>query len=70
MVFGNATVVLINFFMSKLLIIDFPYYDFARCLILSVIEDMLAQFFTLLLLVFLLKFSANLNTFIWICSHL
>ena len=54
-VFGNATAVLRNSFMSKLFIVDFSYHDFASCLILSAIEDMLAHFLTLSLLVFLLK---------------
>ena len=68
--FGNAAVVLISSFMSKLLFIDFPYHDFANCLILFVTEDMLAHFFTISLFLFLLKLSANLSTSFWTCSHL
>ena len=69
-VFGSITAVLTNSFISQLFTIDFSYHDFASYLILSVIGGTLAHFLTISLLVFLLKFSANRNSFIWICSHL
>lgn len=59
--FRNATAVLKNSFKSKLFIIDFPYHsDFASCLIISVIEDMLAHFLTISLFACLPKFRATL----------
>ena len=50
-------------FMFEFLIIDFSYHDFASYLILLLIAGILAHLLAISLFVFLVKLSANLNTF-------
>ena len=65
---GNTTAV-VNYFISKLFIIDFLNHDFASCLILSVMEDILAHFLTISFFIFLFRLTVDLNTFEFIPTY-
>ena len=66
---GNTTAVVIYSFISKLFTIDFLNHDFASCLILSVMEDILAHFLTISFFIFLFRLTVDLNTFEFVPTY-